>query len=86
MVSEEHREHEILHRRLEDVLAAIEQGALPSTELREVALALSTAYRTHLEEEEKVLFPAARAALGAEALADIAKEMEDRRRGGRGGA
>ena len=82
----EHREHEVLHRRLDDILAAIEEGALPSAELREVALALSNAYRTHLEEEEKVLFPAARAVLGADAIADIAKEMEGRRGGGRGGA
>ena len=82
----EHREHEILHRRLGAVLRSIEEGELPSAELRDLALALSNAYRTHLEEEEKVLFPAAREALGADALGDIAREMEDRRRGGRGGA
>ena len=40
---------------------------------------LVAAYRAHIEEEENVLFPAARAALDPAALAEMLAEMDARR-------
>ena len=75
----EHEAHVALHEQLERAL-----GATPiRDELRRVAAALEDAYRTHIDIEEAVLFPAARRALNAQDLAAIVEEMQARR--GRGG-
>ena len=84
----EHREHVALHARLEPLIATLDRSPDDSSaieELAQVAAALVSAYRTHMDAEEKTLFPAARAALDAEALAAIAREMQERRGGGQGG-
>jgi hemerythrin-like domain-containing protein len=84
-LSREHREHEALHTKL-DALAQIpvtEASARPAAELRAeveaVGDALTRAYRAHIEEEERHLFPAARAALDATAQAEMVAEMQARR-------
>jgi len=87
----EHREHEALHARLDRAVDAIDRAEGPSeesgaiAELVAVSDALGAAYRAHVDEEERALFPAARAALDAEALDAIAREMAERRGGGGGG-
>lgn len=86
----EHRDHEVLHARLDRAVDAIDRADGPPEEkaaIAELVLvsdALAAAYRTHVEAEERALFPAARAALDAGALEAIAREMAERR-GGRGG-
>jgi hemerythrin-like domain-containing protein len=77
----EHREHEELHRRLEDAVAGRVDGDVWTT-IQKVADEIMRAYRGHIEEEERALFPAARRLLGAERLASIRQEMGARR--GRG--
>lgn len=77
-LSAEHREHEALHRRLEDALAGRVEGDA-WTEIARIADLVTRAYRSHIEDEEKVLFPAARALLGADDLAAIRSEMDARR-------
>jgi iron-sulfur cluster repair protein YtfE (RIC family) len=90
-VTEEHRAHEGLHARLASLVAEREASAsgVPSqalaSALEELAEALIRAYHTHVDEEERVLFPAARAALDDAAKAAIAHEMDARRGGGGGG-
>jgi hemerythrin-like domain-containing protein len=78
----EHRQHEQLHARLRS-LAEPWQGRAPEGDelatLGALAAELEAAYRAHINEEEKVLFPAARAALDADALVAIAAEMDARR-------
>jgi hemerythrin-like domain-containing protein len=88
-LAREHREHESLHRELDELVADLDEG-VPVEERRDDLLALATrlatAYRTHIDDEERLLFPAARASLDAAAIDAITKEMEDRRGGGgRGG-
>jgi iron-sulfur cluster repair protein YtfE (RIC family) len=84
-LAREHREHEALHARLDDAISALaaEPNAEAMKELADVADALVRAYRAHIEEEERVLFPAARAALDAASIAAISGEMEGRRGGER---
>jgi len=89
-LAREHREHQALHGRLDDALSALgaagdshAAGGEAMRELADVTDALVRAYRTHIEEEERVLFPAARAALDDAAIAAIGAEMEARRGGGR---
>lgn len=77
-LSAEHREHEALHRRLEDALAGRVEGDVWA-EIARVADLIVRAYRTHIEEEEKVLFPAARALLGPDDLTAMRSEMDARR-------
>ena len=77
----EHREHEELHRRLEDAVAGRVDGDVWA-EIEKVADQIMQAYRGHIEEEEKSLFPAARRLLDAGGLASIRQEMAARR--GRG--
>jgi hemerythrin-like domain-containing protein len=72
-LAEEHRSHEQLHARL------AQAAALPADEVKAVVQALVAAYRSHIEEEETILFPAARAALDASTLAEIQTEMDARR-------
>jgi hemerythrin-like domain-containing protein len=83
-LSREHREHEALHARLAALVGRLEAGdAAARGELDVVADALVRAYRAHIDEEERHLFPAARAALDDAALAGIAEEMQARRDRGR---
>jgi hemerythrin-like domain-containing protein len=79
----EHVTHQELHARLESAVARWREGG--ARELPAIADALVAAYRTHIEEEERVLFPAARASLSPEDLAAMAQEMEARREGGAAG-
>ena len=84
----EHREHLALHARLEPLIATLDRtpdDAAAIEELAQVAEALVSAYRSHVDAEERTLFPAARAGLDADALAAIAREMQDRRGGGGNG-
>jgi hemerythrin-like domain-containing protein len=74
---------------LADVIAKLEAQHVEQRALTErlakgedVAAALIDAYRTHIDLEDRVLFPAAREALTSEDIAAIAEEMEARRGGG----
>lgn len=78
----EHREHEALHRRLEEAVAGRVEGDV-WTEIASVADLIMLAYRRHIEEEERSLFPATRALLGPEELAAMQGEMDARRGRGR---
>ena len=83
----EHREHEALHHELS---AVVENEALAGTALAQalgsVVGRLHGAYARHVTTEEREVFPVARRLLGADALAAIAAEMDERRGGGgRGG-
>jgi hemerythrin-like domain-containing protein len=87
-LANEHREHEALHARLDRAIDGLDRdppdaGAIE--EVRATADALTAAYRTHIEDEEKALFPAARAALDGDAIDAITREMSERRGGGGGG-
>lgn len=81
-VSAEHREHEALHRQLEDAVAGRVEGDVWRV-IERIADQITRAYRTHIEEEERTLFPAAREVLGAEDLASMRDEMDARRGRGR---
>jgi len=82
-LSAEHHEHERLHHRLEDALAGRVEGDIWA-EIGQVADLVTRAYRTHIEEEERSLFPAARKMLGAEDFDAMRREMEARRGRSRG--
>ncbi|MBX3186318.1 MAG: hemerythrin domain-containing protein [Labilithrix sp.] len=87
-LAEEHREHASLHARLDRALDGLDRDPPDAGALEELVAtsdALAGAYRAHLDDEEKTLFPAARAALDAAALDAIAREMSDRRGGAGGG-
>ena len=77
-LADEHQRHE----RLQAKLAQASQ--LPAAEVRGIVDELVEAYRRHIDEEERELFPAAKQALDAGALDEIAAEMEARRAGDRG--
>ncbi len=84
-LAREHTEHEALHGALDRVVGVLEgapEDAAAIEELDRVSRALTEAYRTHIEEEERALFPAARAALDASAIEAMAREMDERRAGG----
>jgi iron-sulfur cluster repair protein YtfE (RIC family) len=72
MLEREHREHERLH-------ADLREGYQDPCYLAELAGKLATAYRAHILEEERILFPAARRLLTEADLAAMAAEMEARR-------
>ena len=78
-LAREHREHEALHAKLDAVIADLDAGKDARAALESVADALVRAYRTHIEEEERQLFPAARAALDSAATSAISEEMDARR-------
>lgn len=87
-LAREHRDHEALHARLGTLVADLESGVpadVVARDLADVASRLATAYRSHIADEERTLFPAARAALDDAALRAIADEMEQRRAAGGGG-
>lgn len=77
-LSAEHREHEVVHRQLEEAIAGRIEGDV-WTEIRTIGDLLRRAYRTHIEEEEKAVFPAARSLLGPDDLEAIQREMNARR-------
>lgn len=84
----EHREHLVLHERLDAAIVTLDRvadDAAAIAELGVVAEALTAAYRSHIEAEEQTLFPAARAALDDASRAGMSREMQDRRGGGGGG-
>ena len=84
----EHRAHLTLHARLEPLITTLDRtpdDAAAIAELAQVAEALVSAYRAHVDAEERTLFPAARAALDADALAAMSLEMQARRGNGGGG-
>jgi hemerythrin-like domain-containing protein len=86
-LADEHREHLALHSRLDSLIAkldAVPDDAAAIADLAEVADALTRAYRSHVDAEEKTLFPAARAALDGATLVAIGQEMQARRGGGDG--
>jgi iron-sulfur cluster repair protein YtfE (RIC family) len=68
----EHRAHEVLAK---DLRAALDHP----DQAKKIAAQLATAYRAHLDEEERVLFPAARPLLDDAARAAIVAEMDARR-------
>lgn len=71
------------HVALETELAKVLGDKPPNAEAaRRLAIALEDAYRTHIDLEEAVLFPAARRTLSSQDLAAIFEEMRSRRGGG----
>ncbi|HEY8074859.1 MAG TPA: hemerythrin domain-containing protein [Labilithrix sp.] len=84
-LAREHREHEALHAKLDAIVKDLDAGKDARAALDAVADALVRAYRTHIEEEERALFPAARAALDSAATTAIVEEMDARRGARRGG-
>lgn len=69
---EEHGELRALERRVDDALHAPEAAHRVCAPARE----LSRLLRAHIERENQMLFPAARALLGPEGLAAVARRME----------
>ncbi len=75
----EHRAHESLHRELRELADSWHGGDEDLDTLAQICDNLRAAYRTHINEEEQSLFPAARAALDEAAWQTIAREMDARR-------
>jgi hemerythrin-like domain-containing protein len=73
-------EHETLWKLEEDLVAALDRA--DGERVARVALEIVDLLRTHIRRENEVLFPMARALLGADGLAMVAKEL-DRRVSGR---
>ncbi|OGT96653.1 MAG: hypothetical protein A3I79_03910 [Gemmatimonadetes bacterium RIFCSPLOWO2_02_FULL_71_11] len=67
---EEHRVLRGLEQELADGLAAADGRRVAGTALRIVDL-----LRAHIEREDHMLFPSARAALGADGLAEVARRL-----------
>jgi hemerythrin-like domain-containing protein len=85
-LSADHRDHEGLHTELERLLSGRGDDAGPEAMWRSfatVAETITQAYQAHVELEEAVVFPAARALLSPTMLDEIAGEMEERRGRGR---
>ncbi len=83
-LAREHTEHASLHAQLDEVIEALDEKK-PDAErdLARITTALMHAYRNHVDEEERVLFPAARALLDDAAHVAMAAEMTARRQRGR---
>lgn len=84
-IAKEHLAHHALHERLERIVRAFDFAkptAEHRAELTTIADALEDAYRTHIDLEEAVVFPAARRTLGPRDLEAIGEEMQARRGGG----
>jgi hemerythrin-like domain-containing protein len=88
-LSREHRIHEALHARLERLItfghgetarSDADDAPLDTwSELEAIAEEITDAYRVHIEQEEKRLFPIARQLLSTTSLEEIRAEMETRR-------
>lgn len=79
-LAREHRDHEALHAKLDDVVRMLDAGeAAPLREVEALSDALVRAYRVHIDDEEREVFPAARAILGAPELEAMVREMQERR-------
>jgi hemerythrin-like domain-containing protein len=74
----EHRAHDALYAELRDAARAPGDGE----GLRATVAKFATAYRAHIRKEEDELFPRVRALLDANALAEIARDLDARRGGG----
>lgn len=87
-LTEEHRAHETLHAALDRVVGVLD-GAPEDTaaiaELDRASIALRDAYRAHIEQEERTVFPRARELVVGDARDAMAVEMENRRGGASGG-
>ncbi len=66
-------EHEILWRLEADLAGALDRN--DRTRIARLALEIVDVLRTHIRRENEVLFPMARALLGAEGLAIVAKRL-----------
>lgn len=79
----EHRDADVLHRRVEDLYADwLAQGALDAEKAQELSAAteaLRRQYAQHIEREETVVFPRAARTLAQEAIAEIGREFRARR-------
>jgi len=73
-------EHETLWKLEEDLATAIDRA--DRERVARVSLDIADLLRTHIHRENEVLFPMARALLGADGLAMVAREL-DRRVSGR---
>lgn len=76
----------VAHRAIEDELTAMVQAwgdapppAADVERLVELTMKLKAVYAEHIAHEERDLFPAAKAALSAEEIAEMGREMMDRR-------
>jgi len=67
------RQEHVTLRELELRLAAALEGPAPERDIPPVARALVELLRVHIQREDDVLFPMARAVLGAEGLERVAK-------------
>lgn len=67
---EEHRQLRALE---EDLVAGLEAGDPPR--VAGIALRVVDLLRSHIEREDHMLFPSARAALGADGLAEVARRL-----------
>ena len=84
-LSSEHREHDALRKKLDDAISGRSEGPDDMwTELSRIADRLGRAYRSHIDEEEKHLFPAARTLLSPAILEEMRAEMDARRGHARG--
>lgn len=70
-------EHETLRKLENDLAVSIDRGDRDAVARQ--ALEIVDLLRTHIERENAVLFPMARALLGAEGLAIVANELDRRR-------
>ncbi len=87
-LASEHREHLVLHERLDAVILTLDRtadDAAAIAELGVIANALASAYQAHVAAEEGTLFPAARALIDEPAREAMSREMQERRGGGGGG-
>lgn len=81
-LEDEHRKHQEIERELGTLVGSWgEEGPEPADEARvaKIAVRLDALYREHIDREEKELFPAARRLLDAKLVADLGRQMMDRR-------
>lgn len=80
----DHEEAQDLHARVDGLLEQwLSEGLLPATQLRELLAMLEklqALYLEHIGIEDREIFPVAADLLSAEQLADVGREMQDRRR------
>jgi hemerythrin-like domain-containing protein len=84
----EHHAHLALHAQLDALITTLDATPDDATAIAALAAlsdALTKAYRSHVDAEERTLFPAARAALDAAAIEAMGREMQERRAASGGG-